>query len=105
MHDAKESIKFWSELWGNLVDYDRNAEWIMAVEKEVEWVTQQGNINIPKEDVYLHLRKMPNCKALGPDGLHEFWLKKITSLHLGMVKHLHGCIQTGDVPTGCYKVG
>ena len=27
MHDAKESIKFWSELWGNLVDYNRNAEW------------------------------------------------------------------------------
>ena len=32
MPDAKESIKFWSELWDNPFDHDRNAEWIMTVE-------------------------------------------------------------------------
>ena len=26
MRDAEESIKFWSVLWGNPVDHDRNAE-------------------------------------------------------------------------------
>ena len=98
MPDAEESIKFWSELWGNLVDHDRNAEWIMTVENELECVTQQGNINIIKEDVSIHLRKVPNWKAPGPDGLNGFWLTKFTSLHQAMVKHLDDCIQTGDVP-------
>ena len=33
-----------------------------------------------------------------PDGLHVFWLKKVTSLQQALVKHLDGCIQTEDVP-------
>ena len=70
----------------------------MTVEKELECDTQQGNTHITKEDISIHLRKMPNWKALGPDGLHEFWLKKFTSLHQAMVKHLDDCIKTGDFP-------
>ena len=89
---------FWSKLWDNPVDHKRNAEWIMTVEKELGNVTQQGNINITKEDVSIHLRKMPNWKVPGPDGLHGFWLKKFTFLHQVMVKHLNDCIKTGDVP-------
>ena len=61
-------------------------------------VTQQGNINITKDDVTIHLRKILNWKAPGPDGFHGFWLKKFISLHQEMVKHLDNCIQTGDVP-------
>ena len=60
MPDAEESIKFWNELQDNPVDHNRNAEWIMTVEKELENVTQQGNIKITKEDVSIHLQKMPN---------------------------------------------
>ena len=52
MPDAEESI---SKLWEHPRDYDRNAEWIMIVEKELERVTEQGNINITKEDGSIHL--------------------------------------------------
>ena len=100
MPDAEESIKFWSDLWDNPVDHDRNAEWIMTVEKKLKCVTQKGNINITKEDFFIYSRKMPNWKTPGPDTLHVFWLKKITSFHQAMVKHLDDCIQTGDVPIG-----
>ena len=51
MYNAKRSIKFWSELWDNPADSDRNAEWIMAVEKELDCVRQQGNKSITKEDI------------------------------------------------------
>ena len=67
MSDAKESIKFLSELWDKPVDHDRDAEQIMAVEKELEYATQQANINITKQDVSIHLRKMKNWKAPDPD--------------------------------------
>ena len=66
--------------------------------KELECITQQDNINITKEDVSIHLRKMPNWKAPGPDGCYRFWLKKFTSFHQAMVNYLHGCIKTGNVP-------
>ena len=39
----------------------------MAVEKGLEYATQQANINITKEDVSINLRKMKNWKAPGPD--------------------------------------
>ena len=62
----------------------------MTVGKELECVTQKGSINIT-----IHPRKMPNQKAPGADGLHEFRLKKFTSLHQATVKHLDDCIQAG----------
>ena len=58
--DPEEAIKLCSQLWANQVDHDRNAEWIIRVEKELECVTQQGNINITKENVSIRLGKMPN---------------------------------------------
>ena len=42
----------------------------MTVEKELECVTQQNSVNNTKEDVSIHLRKMPNWKASGSDRLH-----------------------------------
>ena len=53
----------------------------MTVEIELECIIQQGNINITKKDVSIHLKKLPNWEAPGADGLHEFWPKKFTSLH------------------------
>ena len=44
-----------SELWDNPVDHDRNAEWVITVEKEFECVTQQSNINFTKEDISILL--------------------------------------------------
>ena len=44
MPDAKESIKFGSGLRNNPVDYDKNAEWIITVEKGLGFVTQQGEL-------------------------------------------------------------
>ena len=98
MPDAEESIKFWNEFQDNPVDHNRNAEWIMTVEKEFESFTQQDNISITKEDVSIYLRKIPNWKVPGPDGLHGFWLKKYTSFHQVMVKQ-------GMFPIGWWQVG
>ena len=60
MPHAEESITFWSELWDNPADHDRNAEWIMKVEKELDYITQQSNINITKEHISIHLTEVPN---------------------------------------------
>ena len=93
MPHAEQSIKFWSELWDHPVYHDRNPHRIITIEKVLECVAQQGNINIIKEDVSIRLTKMPNWKAPDPDGLHRFWLKKLTSLHQAIIVD---CIQTRD---------
>ena len=74
----------------------------MTVEKEFESFTQQGNISITKEDVSIYLRKMPNWKVPGPDGLHGFWLKKYTSFHQVMVKDVREGNAVGNYrPIAC----
>ena len=80
------------------ITHNKNAEWIMSVEKELECITQQSNLNITKDDIFIRLRKMLNWKAPSPDGLNWFWLKKFTFLHQTMVKNLNDYIKTGDVP-------
>ena len=49
MPDAKKSIKFWSELWDNPVNHDRNSEWIMTVEKELECVIDLKAASLTKD--------------------------------------------------------
>ena len=44
----KNRVEFWCQLWGNPNYNDINVNWIMKVEKKLECVTQQGNINITK---------------------------------------------------------
>ena len=85
-------------MWDNSVDHDRNAEWIMAVEKELKCVTEHGNIKNIKEYVFKHLRKMSNWKAPNIDELHGLWLKKLTSSPQVMAKHRDNFIQRGGVP-------
>ena len=49
MPDAKKSIKFWSELCDNPVNHDRNSEWIMTVEKELECVIDLKAASLTKD--------------------------------------------------------
>ena len=68
--NAEESITLWSELWNHSIDYNINTEWMMTVQKELENITQQGEIIITKEQVSKQLRKTPVRKAPGHNGLH-----------------------------------
>ena len=52
------------------------------------------NINIVKEDMTVHLRKMSNWITPGPDDFHCTYKKKITSHHPTIVDHLDEYIKT-----------
>ena len=70
--NAEEAKKFWSKLWDNPVPYKEDAEWLKKVELKFENVNIQENVEITKEDVAKQLRKIPNCKAPGLDGIQGF---------------------------------
>lgn len=44
-------------------------------------VSQLPDLEIYEEDVKRTLTRVPNCKAPGPDGVQESWLKNLKSLH------------------------
>ena len=56
-----------------------DAECLKKGELELENVNIQENVEITKEDVTMQLRKMPNWKVPGLDGIQGFWLKRFTS--------------------------
>jgi hypothetical protein len=75
------AVKFWSELWGNKVDHMKSAKWIAETKKETSRIEEQPMIELSAENVGRNARRMKNWKAPGPDQVHGFWLKKLTSLH------------------------
>ena len=78
--DAAESERFWSTIWGNEAQHNRDAQWLKDLREECDKVNQQG-ITITLETVTERVKKIPNWKAPGPNGVQGYWLKKLTSLH------------------------
>ena len=56
--------------------------------EECDKVNQQ-DITITLEMVTERVRKMPNWKGPGPDGVQGYWLKKLTSLHDGIADQMN----------------
>ena len=56
---------------------------------ELENVNIQENVEITKEDVTMQLRKMPNWKVPGLDGIQGFWLKRFTSQYQRLTEELN----------------
>ena len=78
--DAAESERFWSTIWGNEAQHNRDAQWLKDLREECDKVNQQ-DIAITLKMVTERVKKIPNWKAPGPDGVQGYWLKKLTSLH------------------------
>ena len=60
----------------------------------------QDNITITTEMVIAKVKKIPNWKAPGPDGVQGFWLKNLTSLHERIANQINDMINNGEeIPT------
>ena len=55
---------------------------------ELENVNIPENVEITKEDVTIQLKKMPNWKLPGLDGIQGFWHKSFTSQHQRMNENI-----------------
>ena len=53
---------------------------------------KQNDINITTEMIKEQVKKIPNWKSPGPDGVHGYWLKKLTKLHECMAKQMDNII-------------
>ena len=95
--DADESRKFWSDIWSNKVEHNREAEWMNDFKMGMEDTPKQQKVEITEVKVKKMLRKIPNWKAPGPDGVQGFWLKNFTSMHKYLTKFLTRCLE-GDTP-------
>ena len=58
-----------------------------------------NGINITTEMIKEQVKKMPNWKSPGPDGVQGYWLKKLTTLNERIVKQMDNIISNKeDIP-------
>ena len=102
--DAETARNFWSDIWSREVQHNKNANWLHECRNEVENTSVQESIDITDEKVKDILKRMPNWKAPGPDGVQGFWLKNFTSMHKYIRLYLIDCLENGT-PTWMTREG
>jgi len=78
--------------------FQQEATWIHRLEKEHESTKQQEWMSITLEETRTAIMKTSNWKTPGNDGVANFWLKSITSLHQDLCEALNAII---TAPESC----
>ena len=68
--NAEESKQFWSNIWVNEKEHERNAKWLRELRAEKDNMKQR-DINITTEMIKDQVKKILNWKSPGPDGVHD----------------------------------
>ena len=58
-----------------------NTDWLRKVENELGELTTLDDIRIEIKKVRKQIRKMPNWKSSGPDGVQGHWINNLSNLH------------------------
>ena len=68
--NAEVSKQFWSNMWDNEKEHERNAKWLRELRAEKDNMKQR-DINITTEMIKDQVKKILNWKSPGPDGVHD----------------------------------
>ena len=68
------------------------------VENELGELTVQDYIHIEIKKVKKQIRKIPNCKSLGSDGVQRYWIKSLSNLHNNIALQLRRLLQENNFP-------
>ena len=91
--DGAECRTFWGEIWDNPISHRGDVEWLKKMKvRRASINLQQEEVRITKTQLETQYRRIPNWKAPGPDGVHGYWLKKITSCHERIAEQLDAMV-------------
>ena len=98
MHIAYKMKTFWTDIWGQEVEHNKDVSWIREIKKDMNGKNKQTWVQILQEKLRKVLKKISHWKASGPDGVQGLWLKNFTSLYKNLVWHLNACLE-GETTT------
>ena len=70
--DAQEAKTFWTDIWCQEVEHNKDATWLREIKKYMNGKNKQARVQISQEKLKKILKKIPNWKAPGPDGVQGF---------------------------------
>jgi hypothetical protein len=96
----KETEQFWKGIWEKEVVHNKQAQWLAKLKTDHQLrLSSQQPVTITKCDIGRRVKRMKNWTAPGHDMIHAFWLKKLTSLHSRLARHMEELITNGDHPS------
>ena len=90
-------IKFWSMLWGDTAPHNRDAVWIKSTELNLHNLCAKETLVITPRLVAAAVKRLSNWKAPGPDCIHNFSVKYLSSLHDRLSAQIQNVVN-GEVP-------
>ncbi|KAG6445629.1 hypothetical protein O3G_MSEX004071 [Manduca sexta] len=96
----QELQEFWSNVWSKPLFHNEQAPWIETEKQKVSEVPEMIFEDISGERFLTVLNKAHNWKTPGTDHIHNFYYKKLTSLHASLLNHINDFLKFPQiVPT------
>jgi hypothetical protein len=87
--DKQIPTNFWASIWGNAARHNLKASSIRNEQKRMSNVTAMEHSPITREQVSPLIAKTLNSKALGPEGISNFWIKQFTATHSYLTRYFN----------------
>ena len=84
--------------YGVKVRYNDQADWLNDSEENLGTIRKQETLTVAEAMAENQIKKIPNRKAPGPDGVHGYWYKPIKAVRPVLAALLDEALPSGNVP-------
>lgn len=88
---------FWGGIWSTESNMNTNASWLDRIQETAHNIQAMEIDKIQIEVVQKVMKKLHNWKCPGIDGIHNFWYKKFSTLHVIICKIINDFISNAEL--------
>ncbi|CAG5057360.1 unnamed protein product [Parnassius apollo] len=93
-----DTVAFWRGLWSEPVNHSEGP-WTEVVASQCTGITPMDPVIITPDDVAEAVRRTPNWKSPGLDGLHHYWLKGFMVCHSVLARQFQEALNQKSLPS------
>ncbi|CAG5013250.1 unnamed protein product [Parnassius apollo] len=93
-----DMVAFWRSLWSEPVNHNEGP-WTEVVASQCASITPMDPVIITPDDVAEAVRRAPNWKSPGLDGLHHYWLKGFMVCHSVLARQFQEALNQKSLPS------
>ncbi|CAG5030603.1 unnamed protein product [Parnassius apollo] len=93
-----DTVAFWRGLWSEPVNHSEGP-WTEVVASQCAGITPMDPVIITPDDVAEAVRRPPNWKSPGLDGLHHYWLKGFMVCHSVHARQFQEALNQKSLPS------
>ncbi|CAG4949755.1 unnamed protein product [Parnassius apollo] len=93
-----DMVAFWRSLWSEPVNHNEGP-WTEVVASQCASITPMDPVIITPDDVAEAVRRAPNWKSPGLDGLHHYWLKGFMVCHSVLARQFQEALYQKSLPS------